>query len=191
MSVKKLQSLLKKAVIKLDSEELVEFDQDCVNEVCKQGIAYKLKSNELIGKKYLSDKILIAAKEQESQNTHFKLGDTLISPFIVFEILEELESQNLLIKEKDKFIVNIKHILSPDNVKNFCQYRIDEITLEDVLCAFGFKSDFYKNYGFDKISILTRSEARSHCEGVLEGLVRDGVLLASDKSLTFFWNFKR
>lgn len=128
---------------------------------------------------------------QETQNTHFELDNTLISPFIVCELLEELESQGLLIKEKNQFVVNIAHILSPENIINFCQYRIDEITLDDVLISFGFKSKISKTYSFNNETIVIESKAYQHCQRLLEGFVRDGVLLSSEKELTFFWNFKR
>ena len=192
-SAEKIQLFLKRGIVDLDDERFLDISVDDVNEVCKLGIAYKLTSNKLIGKKYLSDKILIAAKEKESQGARFELDSTLISPFIIFEILEELGLQKLLIRKNDVFVVNIEYILSPEAIMNFCRYRIYEITLSDILLAFGFKDEVHKNYGFDQQPVLFRSEASLHCEKVLNDLAMNGCLIRSYNQSIFsaFWNFKK
>lgn len=179
-------------IVNVDDKRLSEEE---IKHVCERGYAFRLGNKKIIGVNYLKDYILGVLKKNEKIDNYLKIKDHTISPFLMTRILEDLILEDVAKKEENKIVANYQVLLSKETILNFCRYKIDALTIKDIVTSLGFEAFavFYPD-GFPKIKTYKEkvySDAYIHCQKIVKKLAEEGLLIP-DKHATdvYYWNDK-
>ena len=173
--------------VDLSQNQFKGIPQISINQLCKNECALKLGGKFLVKESHLSKIVLDAAKQKERLTVEFFYKNQEMSPDILKKTLNELLCKELLTESHNIFYPNFAKILSKENVIDFCKYRANKFSVNEVIAFFGCSMTVERPHEAQKVS-----EAQKHLIGMLRSLVGEGFLkMYHPNSESFFWNIAR